>query len=1523
MVQSSISTWLKFALQQMVAESYLDDIPINDPLEVQGALIRGNNNRRFVTENEFTGKTRMTTLQAQEFTQRYQIVDHHANDATGFSATLMRDTATGEYTLSFRSLEYQVQVEGGDWERDGLPGAAGEIAAKGFALGQLVSMERYFTDLEQGKLTNGTIDPALQTFFLNQTNKINVTGYSLGGHLATIFTELHSERVQQTHTFNAAGRGLVGGVTPILTEATRIQQLIEAMDAKFVEFDPSGALLRSGTSGSIYPVDWYQQASVIVAAEFQTTGTAFLAPGGLNGGVTRTDGAFQKITQLFGASVTGGDVQLVANSGVHGPMQSVLIEGQPLVESLPNPLRDYGFAHSITLIVDSLALQALFETIDSDLTQTDIENILGAASTARADVTAFAFEEHTAEGDTLERALDALRALFVTNTTDQKTDFNDDTGGFGDLGARTEYYTHLAEVTAAVSNQTFSIEPLVQRDSQVQVVPRLTVTELIAAAQDPGDSGLAYRYALKALNPFAVIGADYVGLGHAANGQLALYDPVTGFGEMTTQYLTDRAAFLLARLDLTLTNLPAPLIPSLTHYHDAATGTDVPSTSPPLQREYLFGGSEPDTLQGSALLPTNDHLYGSGGTDHLLGFGGDDYLQGDAGNDKLDGGTGSDTLKGGLGLDTYVLTPDGTDTIEDGDRRGIIQVNDQLMLGGIRRAGEAPNTYKSSDDQFTLVQNGSSLIINGHVTVENWQQGDLSLTLRDLSALPTGAPPVIDYNNGQPTVTYAGDATDNTPTFTAAANHVARGFGGNDILDLSIGGAAFNHQVFGGDGHDELHGGAGQDRIYGEAGRDLMVGVEGDDVLDGGSEIDLLKGGIGRDALYGGAGNDGLDGGSGDDVLLGGADNDVLSGESIGLGATTTGNDYLNGEAGADWLMGMLGDDVLMGGTENDHLYGDQATAEAPNFELAYPGIVTPLSGLSFRSLTGGTDSLDGGAGDDYLQGDAGNDVLLGGTGNDTLYGDDPTLDDVTPGADLLDGGEGDDLLYGGGGDDRLLGGSGIDSLYGDFLNDPVGGDDELDGGIGNDTLTGGRGDDVLFGGADQDLLLGNEGQDVLDGGSGHDELQGGTEADVLWGGAGEDQLLGEEGHDYLFGEEGSDQLDGGAGADVLVGGVGADTLQGGAGADTYVFNLGDGVDSITDTPGEGNKLVFGAGISSNDITLGFGSLLVRVGEDGDAIHVQGFDPANPAQSAGIDQFVFADGTTLTQAQLVERGFELVGTNGDDVLNGGETYNKIVGLDGNDQLIGGTGDNVLDGGVGNDQLFAGDGADRLMGGAGNDWLDGGEGADQLDGGVGNDRLEGGVGNDSYRLSLGGGVDQIVESSRTGDANQVVFGSGIASAELQYRLDNGLELPIGTQGDGLSLGFPNFSDIYNSRAIDQFQFADGTTLTHTQLVDRGINVPGTESHDSLIGTNARDLFVGGHGNDQLAGGSGDDQYRFAAGDGIDTIEDLAMTGQGNSAVFGSGITSADLSLGWQAPLFGIGTNKLLVRVGTSSDALLLE
>ena len=113
-----------------------------------------------------------------------------------------------------------------------------------------------------------------------------------------------------------------------------------------------------------------------------------------------------------------------------------------------------------------------------------------------------------------------------------------------------------------------------------------------------------------------------------------------------------------------------------------------------------------------------------------------------------------------------------------------------------------------------------------------------------------------------------------------------------------------------------------------------------------------------------------------------------------------------------------------------------------------------------------------------------------------------------------------------------------------------------------------------------------------------------------------------------------------------------------------------------------------------------------------------------------------------------KHGF-VVGTRGDDELQGSSKNDFIIGLKGddalfgnggNDKLFGGRGDDHLEGGDGNDRLYGEKGDDVLAGGDGNDKLYGGKGDDELIGGDGNDRLYGGKGDD---LLVGGaGSDKL-------------------------------------------------------------------------------------------------------------------------------------------------------------------------------------
>ncbi|WP_176738773.1 calcium-binding protein [Micromonospora matsumotoense] len=83
-------------------------------------------------------------------------------------------------------------------------------------------------------------------------------------------------------------------------------------------------------------------------------------------------------------------------------------------------------------------------------------------------------------------------------------------------------------------------------------------------------------------------------------------------------------------------------------------------------------------------------------------------------------------------------------------------------------------------------------------------------------------------------------------------------------------------------------------------------------------------------------------------------------------------------------------------------------------------------------------------------------------------------------------------------------------------------------------------------------------------------------------------------------------------------------------------------------------------------------------------------------------------------------GCTIIGTAGNDTLNGTGSADVICGLGGNDTINGGNGNDTIYGGAGADTVDGGNNDDTLYGGAGDDIMGGGNGADYLYGEAGND-----------------------------------------------------------------------------------------------------------------------------------------------------------------------------------------------------------
>lgn len=595
-------------------------------------------------------------------------------------------------------------------------------------------------------------------------------------------------------------------------------------------------------------------------------------------------------------------------------------------------------------------------------------------------------------------------------------------------------------------------------------------------------------------------------------------------------------------------------------------------------------------------VKNNDAVDGGQGNDILQGSGQDSVLYGGTGNDILDGRAGNDWMDGGDGNDV-ILTGAGQDVAHGGAGNDIIRAGLRLDLAGGTVNGE-PGFYFQGGAQFE----------EGVLQTDGKTGEQFFYYLKDSA---TGSRQRINIAHPELAVFDIGvDFELDTDADTFANRMFFFNVGNSGLslepspaITLTLGdpesvtrGAIIPDE-------EEPSTNLGKAKTYavylGDSKSDLPAATGGVGVmLWGGAGDDALYGANDGDMLYGEGDNDLLVGLGGDDVLYGGDGSDELSGGD--------GRDFLDGGAMDDMLVGGLGGDVLYGGDGNDYLVGDYPYLRGSNW---YP------------------------AGAD--EGRMGGDFLYGGAGIDFLWGDN--------GDDYLDGGTEDDQLYGGLGNDHLFGGDGVDSLMGGK------GDDYLDGGSGDDQIIeldeDGAGNDMLFGRGGADSLYAGLGDDILDGGDGDDIVAGEGGNDILRGGDGADALYGDNG----IGEDGSD---------ILEGGRGNDKLYGGGKSDIYVFNMGDGVDTVIDNGADGSRnlvvFTFGRG-EVTSVQRNGADLRIAYGPSGvNQVTIQGYyaNGGFPTPIAGYDQgasaavedgqvrasiaeFSFSDGVVWTTEDVV------------------------------------------------------------------------------------------------------------------------------------------------------------------------------------------------------------------------------------------------------------------------------------------------
>jgi len=880
-------------------------------------------------------------------------------------------------------------------------------------------------------------------------------------------------------------------------------------------------------------------------------------------------------------------------------------------------------------------------------------------------------------------------------------------------------------------------------------------------------------------------------------------------------------------------------------------------------------------------------------------------------------GTADDTIQHHIGIDSfakydYVLEvnqqyqQDYNGAEAGKDPTGNDAVLEALGLGKVVR--DLPPAFQGYYQTYLRFYGGEHVVLGG--------SAGRDVLIGDLGDEAIWGDAGDDYiEGGQGVDLIMGGEDDDVILDEGDVGDFIKGDGGDDVIASSNG----LDVLMGGDGKDvifvgaddtEVFGGDGDDFILGGPGVDFLLGNEGDDWIEGAGGFDTIAGDnselffnsliVGHDVMFAGSDEQDFDAESGDDIMV--------QGESVMRNEGMFGFDWASFQGAqidgyADMRIKIFTTEeqdilrnrfdkteALSGSNRNDTLIGDDRIAA----ELAAPdegaaggtNTVAALETVFFNDelMQAGVDRIDG------LRALLGSLVQDAQTALAEAQIENPaaTLENVVAfnGGNILLGGGGGDMLQGNGGDDFLDGdhllnvriritGAGqdnaatnqiatVDSMRHVFTADEVPANPDWAG-------------KSLFELMVARVIKPNQlhiVREILDGAAGGEDT-------AVFSGLRTDYVITrvpEAGNENRLKIVDSRGIDSSAAGDIV---QNMEWLQFGDGERVSVADILDqpfDALRISYNPGDPTGTLLAVPEPNDpDAIAAINSYVWQIlGANGVWTNIPGataasFTPDDTQRGQEIRVQALYLGGSITSVETA-----IVGSNGDDDIEGTPGSNVILGLDGIDRLDGAEGNDVLDGGLGDDELDGGLGDDTVRGGAGNDDLTGGAGFDTLEGGDGDDTLGGG--HDDDLIVGGAGTDTAVFE---GPLAAMTFSRNVNGDIIVF--DN-----LGAEGDGLDTLI----------GIEQVQIGETAPFTLGANGTAGADIiVGTAGNDTIAAGAGADLVFGGAGNDTINGGAGSDTINGEAGSdtinggaGSDTINggagsDTMNGGAGNDTING--------------------------------------